>query len=82
MGNYLKRAAPEVVLEAVRLVVNRIRLDQAMYLTDDEVRKVRKFLEGVLEPSEKPAVVDNVLGLLLDDKGKGKTDDEPKDDKK
>ena len=53
MGNYLDRAAPAIVLEAVRLVVERRCLDKAIYLTDDEMRKVRKFLKEILEPSEK-----------------------------
>jgi DNA-binding NarL/FixJ family response regulator len=66
MSNYLKTVPPDVALEAVRLIVDGRRLDQAKYLSGDAVANVRRLLEEILKPSERPALDCKISDLHAD----------------
>ena len=68
--NYLKKADAEVLLNVIKVIISRQRLDKVDWLSRQQVERVRRYVTEVMEKSPDPVEVENVLGLLLDDKDK------------
>lgn len=75
----IKKAGPAVQNNVIKVVFSRQRLYEINQLTRLQAEKVRRFIEGILEKSPHPVEVENVLGLLVNEKDK-KVPDEKADE--
>jgi hypothetical protein len=66
MNDYLKTAGEAVLNNAAKVILSSQRLDEVDWLTKQQIERIRRYMNEILEKSPLPIDADGVPGLLPD----------------